>query len=81
VIAYLYTPPRVKDCHVHFHLTVEGKKGFLAPAIFTPEVVQRFHDRCDRFREHNGGIPIPPCMGYRLEAEENPFGTRPVEEL
>jgi hypothetical protein len=80
VIAYLYTPPGVKDCHVHFHLTVQGKKGFLAPAIFTPEVVQRFHDQCHAFGEHNGGAPIP-AMGYRLKAEENPFGTGAAEKL
>jgi hypothetical protein len=81
VIAYLYTPPRVKDCHVHFHLLVDGKKTFLAPAVFTPELVQRFHDQCRAFREHNGGTPIPPCMGYRLKAEENPFGTGALEVL
>jgi hypothetical protein len=81
VIAYLYTPPKVDGCHVHFHLMVDGKKGFLAPAIFTQEIVQRFHDRCHGFREHNDGIPIPPCMGYRLTAEENPFGTGVIEEL
>jgi hypothetical protein len=81
VIAYLYTPPRVKDCHVHFHLMVEGRKGFLAPAIFTPEVVQKVHDQCQGFREHNGGTAIPPCMGHHVKAEENPFGTGPIEEL
>jgi hypothetical protein len=81
VIAYLYTPPTVKDCHVHFHLMVDGKKGFLAPSIFTAQVVQKFHDQCHSFREHNDGTPMPPCMGYCLKAEENPFGTGPVEEL
>jgi hypothetical protein len=75
VIAFLYTPPKVGGCHVHFHLMVDGIKGFLAPAIFTPKVVQRFHDRCQGFREHNSGTSIPPYMGYRLGAEENPFGT------
>jgi hypothetical protein len=60
---------------------VDGKKGFLAPAIFTQEIVQRFHDRCDGFRERNDGIAMPPRMGYRLKAEENPFGTGPIEEL
>jgi hypothetical protein len=81
VIAYLYTPPRVKDCHVHFHLTLDQKKGFLAPAIFTPEVVQKFHDQCHGFSEHNGGTPIPPCIGFRLKADENPFGTGAIEKL
>jgi hypothetical protein len=36
VIAYLYTPPKVSHCHIHFHLMVDGRKGFLAPAIFEP---------------------------------------------
>jgi hypothetical protein len=81
VIAYLYTPPKVNGCHVHFHLMVDGKKGFLAPAIFTPEVVKGFYDRCQGFREHDEGTPIPPCMGYRLKAEENPFGTGAQDRL
>jgi hypothetical protein len=75
VIAYLYTPPKVGGCHVHFHLMVDGKKWFLASAIFSAEIVKGFYDRCHGFREHDGGTPIPPCMGYRLKAEENPFGT------
>jgi hypothetical protein len=29
-------------------------------------------------REQNGGVRIPPCMGYRIRAEENPFVTKPV---
>jgi hypothetical protein len=44
VIAYLYTPPSSGDgCHIHFHLMIDGRKGFLAPATFTPEVVKSFH--------------------------------------
>jgi hypothetical protein len=81
VIAYLYTPPKVGSCHVHFHLMLDGKQGFLAPAIFSPEIVKGFYDRCQRFREHNDGIPIPPCMGYRLKAEENPFDTGAQDRL
>jgi murein DD-endopeptidase MepM/ murein hydrolase activator NlpD len=26
VIAYLYTPPKVGGCHVHFHLMVTGRR-------------------------------------------------------
>ena len=82
VIAHLYTPPSSgDDCHIHFHLMVDGKKGFQAPAIFTPEIVQKFHDQCDGFRWSNDGTPIPPCMGYRIGAEENPFGTGAKERL
>jgi hypothetical protein len=60
---------------------LDGQQGFLAPAIFTSEIVQRFHDQCRGFRELNGGITIPPCIGYRLKAEENPFGTGSQERL
>lgn len=82
VIAYLYLPPSSGDgCHIHFHLNIDGNKGFLAPAIFTPEVVRAFHDQCQGFRGSNDGKPIPPCMGYQIAAEENPFGTGAKDEL
>jgi len=82
VIAYLYTPPSSGDgCHIHFHLMIDGKKGFFAPAIFAPEIVKAFHEKCNGFREQNGGTAIPPCMGYRIGAEENPFGSGAKEEL
>jgi hypothetical protein len=82
VLAHLYTPPSRGDgCHIHFHLMVDGKKAFLAPAIFTPEVVKAFHKQCRGLREHNDGTPIPPCMGYRIGAEENPFGGVAKDEL
>jgi hypothetical protein len=82
VIAYLYTPPSSGDgCHIHFHLMIDGKKSFLAPAIFTREIVKAFQKQCDGFKGSNDGKPIPPCMGYRIETEENPFGTGVKEEL
>jgi hypothetical protein len=81
VVAYLYTPPKVGACHMHFHLMVKGKQDFQAPAIFTPEIARELHNQCHGFRELNGGEPIPACLGYRLGAEENPFGTGPTERL
>ncbi len=81
VIAYLYTPPKVGGCHIHFHLMIDGKKGFLAPAIFTEEIVKKFHDQCDAFRWSNDGKAIPACMGYRLGADENPFGSGAKDQL
>ena len=82
VIAYLYTPPSSGDgCHIHFHLMIDGERGFLAPAIFTPEVVKAFHKQCRGFQESNDGTPIPACMGYRLAAEENPFRSGAKDEL
>jgi hypothetical protein len=68
-------------CHIHFHLMVDGKKSFLAPAIFTPEIVKAFHKQCNGFKESNDGTAIPPCMGYRIGAEENPFGSGAKGEL
>jgi len=82
VIAHLYTPPSSGDgCHIHFHLMIDRKKGFLAPAIFTPEIVKAFHEKCNSFKESNAGTAMPPCMGYRIGAEENPFGTWAKEKL
>jgi hypothetical protein len=81
VIAYLYTPPRIGGCHIHFHLMVDGKNDFLAPAIFHQNIVKSFHEQCDGFRWSNDGKAIPPCMGYRIGAKENPFGTGAKVEL
>jgi len=82
VIAYLYTPPSsVDDCHVHFHLMMNGKKAFLARGNFTPEIVRGFHEKCNGCREQNVGTSIPPCMGYRIGAEENPFGSGAKDQL
>jgi hypothetical protein len=82
VIAHLYTPPSSGDgCHIHFHLMIDGKKGFLAPAIFTPEIAKEFHKQCNEFRVRNDDTSIPPCLGWQLGAEENPFGTGVKEKL
>lgn len=80
VLAYLYTPPGVKDCHIHFHLMVEGKGGFFAPAIFSSEVVRQFHSKWGGFGRDNG-TPISPCMGYHISREENPFETGGKDRL
>ena len=81
VIAYMYTPPEGRGIHVHFHVRIDGSQGFYAPAIFSSDVVKEFHARCDGFRQANGGVEIPPCMGYRIRADENPFGTGAKERL
>jgi hypothetical protein len=82
VIAYLYTPPSSGDgCHIHFHLMIDGRKGFFAPAIFTPDIDKSFHAQCRGFRQSNGDMAIPPCMGYRIGAEENPFGSGAKDQL
>jgi len=82
VIAYLYTPPASGDgCHIHFHLMIDGKRGFLAPAIFTPEIAKAFHKQCNNFKQSNDDTPIPPCMGWQIGADENPFRTGVKERL
>lgn len=80
VVAYMYCPPDVKDVHIHFHVSIDGKQGFLAPAIFTSDVVRQFHAKWAGFGR-DGETPMPPCMGYRIGADENPFGTGARERL
>jgi hypothetical protein len=46
----------------------------MAPALFTPEVVQRFYETWRGASGRDGATPIPPCMGYLLGEYENPFG-------
>jgi hypothetical protein len=60
---------------------VEGKNSFQAPAIFSQEMVEKFHKKCNGFKDSNGGVAIPPCMGWQLTADENPFGTGGKERL
>jgi hypothetical protein len=81
VLAYMYLPPGAGGgSHIHFHIQAQNGGAFLAPAIFSDEVVKAFHVRwngCGR----DGAIPVPPCMGYLLEPEENPFKTRAIDVL
>jgi len=81
LIAYLYTPPKTGGCHIHFHSMGDGRGGFLAPAIFTPKIVEAFHEKCNEYKDYNGSTAIPPCMGWQLSADENPFGTGAKEKL
>jgi hypothetical protein len=82
VIDYLYMPQSSGDgSHIHYHLMIEGNKGFLAPVIFTSEIAKAFHKQCPGLQGGQRWQPIPPCMGYRIGAEENPFGTGAKEEL
>ena len=81
LIAYLYTPAGVGGCHIHFHIMIDGKRGFFAPAIFSDEIVRQFYDRTGGFKEFNQGGQLPACMGYKVRAEENPFGSGAKETL
>jgi len=81
VMAYMYTPSGATTaCHICFHIKRMDKEGFMVPALFTFPTVEAYHDKWggDGF---DGPDDIPPCMGYKLEADENPFGTGAVNEL
>jgi hypothetical protein len=80
IVAYMYTPRGVRDAHIHFHIRIDGEHDFLAPAIFTSDVVEHFHTKWGTFGL-DGDTRIPPCLGYRLDARENPFGTGAVDRL
>ena len=80
IIAYMYAPRGVRDAHIHFHMRIDGRQEFFAPAVFTSEVARRFHATWGGFAL-DGDTRMPPCFGYRLDAKENPFGTGPADEL
>ena len=83
VIARMYLPPNTQlasKSHIHFNLLREGGGGFISPSIFDPTTVRLFHARWNLF-PNNPDAPIPPCMGYFLEADENPFERRAIDRL
>jgi hypothetical protein len=81
VLAYMYLPPGAGGgSHIHFHIQAHNGGMFLAPAIFSDRVVEDFHAHWDGFGR-DGDSVMPACMGYLLEADENPFGTGAVDVL
>ena len=84
VVAWMYLPPDAgTEPHIHFDLR-NGPGNFLAPAIFTPTVVNAFFARWGQFgidTNGTGSVTMPACMGYQLAADENPFGTTAVDTL
>ena len=84
VIGRMYLPddPRVaENAHIHFNLLGGPRRQFQSPSIFDERIVNAFHATWDRRRGADGGTRIPPCMGYRLGRDENPFQRRGVERL
>lgn len=89
VIAYMYLTPKSgggQNEHIHFQLNRDNSSVLYPPAIFTKQVVQDFHDHwagfgVDAIHNDPSGTRIPACMGYKLSAEENPFGTGAVDCL
>jgi len=89
VLAYMYLEPN-KDIgpHIHFSVAPEQEEQ-QAPAIFTDALVEAFHDNWGIFGfDRKNNVPpsesdtrIPPCMGYKLAASENPFAASASECL
>lgn len=83
VIARMYIPNNrqlAEKSHIHFNLLRSGGGGFVAPAIFNNEIVREFHRRWNLF-PNDPDAPIPPCIGFKLDADENPFQRKPVDRL
>lgn len=81
IIAYMYMPPGGDiGIHIHFHILQMNQNDFMAPAIFTSTLVDQFYAKWNIFK-NDGPDPMPSCMGYKLTAEENPFGTGAIDVL
>jgi hypothetical protein len=80
-LAYMYLPASADiGCHIHFHIQQLNHNNFLAPAIFKSDVVDSFYTKWGRFA-NDGPTRMPSCMGYMLDADENPYGTGTVDTL
>lgn len=81
ILAYMYLPPGARGgSHIHFHIQAHNGGAFLAPAIFADKVVEDFHAHWNGFGR-DGTTSMPACMGYLLEADENPFKTGAIDLL
>lgn len=84
IIAYMYLAPSAgQGPHIHFHLQYpnNGSLPFMSPSIFNSSVVNRFFNHWG-YGGTDGGTPIAqPCMGYKISAPQNPFGTGAKEYL
>lgn len=80
ILGYMYVPPTSDGAtHLHFHLSTGT--GIASPSLFTDEAVQRL---AAKFGDRGGtenGVVLPACIGYKISAAENPFGTGAVDCL
>jgi hypothetical protein len=84
IIARMYLPPDrdvAQNTHIHFNLIGGRNRSFQSPSIFDNRIVQRFHATWDGRRGSDDGDPIPPCLGYKLAPQENPFNSGPQDAL
>jgi len=82
VIARMYIPPDRKASEAtHIHFNLMAKRTFQSPSIFSTAIVTEFHATWDSRGGTDGGVRVPPCMGYKLAPRENPFGTGAKDTL
>ena len=81
ILGWMYAPPRPEtDLRTHIHFNLMAKSQFMAPTIFNKEVTEAFHKRWGKIAQRYPEV-LPSCMGYKLTAEENPFGTGATDLL
>ena len=84
VIGYMYLPKGVDDSHIHFSLLNTATGEFMAPAIFSGPTVANFYGTWKEqgFDSTEGySDPIPICIGWKVDASENPYENRAEECL
>ncbi len=84
VIARMYLPSNLdvaQNTHIHFNLNGGKNHTFQSPSIFDTKIVKRFQATWNQRHGADGGAPIPPCMGYKLTPQENPFGSGAKDAL
>ena len=80
VLAYLYVPPgQTSGTHLHVHMNVGKTMG--APTLFTPAAVAQLQSRFGDPGGTENGVPLPACIGYKVDAGENPLGTGALDCL
>lgn len=73
VLAYMYVPPTsTGSTHLHLHLS---SGAIQSPSIFTRDQVEAFAAKFGDRGGFESGVRLPACIGYKVSAEENPFGT------
>lgn len=80
LLGYMYVPA-ISDgsTHLHFHLSTGS--GIKSPSIFSEDAVRQL---AAKFGDRGGmedGVALPACIGYKISAAENPFGTGAVDCL